>query len=282
MPTEQEVLAQQKHVWNVAAAGWRTWDDLLAKLLQPTGDLMMQKAGLKPGMRVLDVATGNGEPGLGAARIVTPGRVTGTDLAPKMLELARARAGELGIENYDAVEMDAQALQFPDATFDAVLCRFSLMCFPQPELAVREMRRVLKPSGRVVITAWGLREKNAHLALLMRTVGGEMGLPPPAPDTAGFLFRHSAPGALETIMKNAGLVDVDVQGFEWPSEAHTPETVWRASKEVSPMAAMIASAPPSVQANIEKKMIEALTPLAGSDGQLSYLSHAWIGTGAAP
>jgi hypothetical protein len=89
MTTEQQVLAQQRHVWDVAAVGWRTWEDLLDKLLTPPGEVMLRQAGLKPGMRVLDVATGSGEPGQSAARIVTPGLVTGTDLSTKMLVRTR-------------------------------------------------------------------------------------------------------------------------------------------------------------------------------------------------
>jgi hypothetical protein len=156
------------------------------------------------------------------------------------------------------------------------------MCFPRPEVAVGEMRRVLRPGGRAVIAAWGAREKNPLLALLMKNIASVMALPPPPADTPGFLFRHSAPGTVEALMTSAGFTDVKVEGFEWTSAPQTPQTVWRASKEVSPMAALIASTPPAVQANIEIKVLEALVALTGPDGNVAYPSHAWIGTGTAP
>jgi O-methyltransferase/aklanonic acid methyltransferase len=115
-------------------------------------DLMM----LAPGARVLDVATGKGAALIPVAqRVGATGRIVGIDLSSAMVDEAARAARETGLSNFETRKMDAEHLEFTDASFDAVTCAFALFFFPAMDAALREMRRVLKPGGRIGVTVFG-------------------------------------------------------------------------------------------------------------------------------
>lgn len=143
----------QRYGWDLAADDYEPlWREQLAcaqaKLLACTAPA--------PGERVLDVACGTGLVALGAARAVGPtGRVVGTDISDQMIEAARRRAEGQGLSNASFMRMDAESLALKDASFDVALCALGLMYVPDPLRAVREMRRVLRPGGRLGLAVWG-------------------------------------------------------------------------------------------------------------------------------
>src|SRR6185369_107910 len=117
--------------------------------------------GAAPGMRVLDVATGSGQPALAIASRIQPGGTTlGIDFSPEMIAVAERRARDLGAANVSFRTMDAEQLELPDASFDAVTCACGILFFPDADRALAEMRRVLKPGGRVAIGVWDEPLKN--------------------------------------------------------------------------------------------------------------------------
>ncbi len=118
------------------------------------GRRLVAVAGIEPGRRVLDVACGRGAVLVPAAeRTGEAGESIGIDLSEAMVRAAHAEVARRGLRSRVAV-MDAEALDFPDAAFDAVLCGFGLMFFPDPDRALREFRRVLRPGGRLGISTW--------------------------------------------------------------------------------------------------------------------------------
>ncbi|HEX5034935.1 MAG TPA: class I SAM-dependent methyltransferase [bacterium] len=112
---------------------------------------LVKFAGVKPGQRVLDVACGTGVVAVTAARLGA--QVSGIDLTPPLLEQARENSRIAEVE-VDWVEGDAEALPFPDASFDTVLSQYGHMFAPRPEVAVAEMLRVLKPGGTLAFSTW--------------------------------------------------------------------------------------------------------------------------------
>jgi ubiquinone/menaquinone biosynthesis C-methylase UbiE len=111
---------------------------------------------LPQGSKLLDVGTGSGTVALQASALVgSEGSVTGTDIAAAMVALAKQTAADQGIANVTFLQMDAEQLDLPDASFDAVTCAFSLFQFPDMVQALAEMRRVLKPGGRLGLSNWG-------------------------------------------------------------------------------------------------------------------------------
>ncbi|NOT25816.1 MAG: class I SAM-dependent methyltransferase [Acidobacteria bacterium] len=117
----------------------------------PVAAQLVKFSGIAHGEKVLDVATGTGVVAITAAR--TGAKVTGLDLTPPLLEQARQNAGIAGVD-VEWKEGDAEALPYPDASFDVVTSQFGHMFAPRPDVAIAEMRRVLKPGGRVAFATW--------------------------------------------------------------------------------------------------------------------------------
>jgi ubiquinone/menaquinone biosynthesis C-methylase UbiE len=122
------------------------------------GRRTVERLGLAPGARVLDVCCGSGASAIPAAEIVHPGgSVVGVDLAENLLALARTKAKQRGLDNIVFQTGDLTNLAFPDDSFDAVVCVFGIFFVPDMETALRELKRVLRPGGRLAITTWGPR-----------------------------------------------------------------------------------------------------------------------------
>jgi ubiquinone/menaquinone biosynthesis C-methylase UbiE len=146
----------QRYGWDKASGSYeRFWS---AQLL-PAQDRLLELACLQPGEQVLDIACGTGLITRRAALAVGPrGRVVGTDLSQRMVDRALEDARARGLANLEFQRMDAEALNLPDASFDAAFCALGLMYVPDPLKAATEMRRVLKPGGRAVAAVWGARQ----------------------------------------------------------------------------------------------------------------------------
>src|SRR5437762_5497353 len=130
--------------------GWAHFAPL-ESMTTPTAARLAKFAGVQSGQRVLDVACGTGVVAITAARIGA--NVTGLDLTPELLERARENSGVAEVD-VDWHEGDVEALPFPDGAFDVVLSQFGHMFAPRPEVAIREMLRVLKPGGTIAFSTW--------------------------------------------------------------------------------------------------------------------------------
>ena len=147
----------QRYGWDLAAAAYaRHWHGPLAGV---QGELL-GLAAPAAGEAVLDVACGTGVVSVAAARAVgSAGRVLGVDLADAMVQAARQQAQDLGLGHTAFERMDAEQLTLPDAGFDLALCALGLMDLPDPDAALRELHRVLRPGGRAVLAVWGERAR---------------------------------------------------------------------------------------------------------------------------
>lgn len=195
-----------------------------AMSFQVATDLLLATLRLRPGMHVLDVASGPGEPAISLAAAIAPdGSVTATDLVPEMLAVAEQNARARAVANIAFQHADAEALPFADASFDAVTCRFGVMLFPNTQQALGEIRRVLKPGGQFVAMVWGPREQDA-MTTALAVVQRHVTLPPPPPPDTPHRFRFSEPGALAAQLRAAGFRQVEEQ-------SHTIPMSWQGSAE---------------------------------------------------
>lgn len=185
-------------------------------------------------MRVLDVASGGGEPALTLAALVGPrGQVAATDVAPAMLAIAQDAAHASGVSNITFTVAGAERLPFADAQFDAVTCRFGIAHVPDHARALREICRVLRPGGRAAFVVWGPRADNPFFTL----VDDALALyPSPAPvaSAAPGPFTFAAPGALSRALGAAGFHDIHEEtqriALRWPGPA---AEFWQGRSEMS-------------------------------------------------
>jgi ubiquinone/menaquinone biosynthesis C-methylase UbiE len=203
--------ATSREMWERAAAGWGKHAALVRDWGMPVSAAMIDLLELQPGQRVLELAAGPGDTGFMALELVQPGgMLISSDGAEAMVELARSRAQEAGIE--DSVEFKALELEWIDletATVDAVLCRWGLMLIVDPDAAAREIRRVLRSGGRASFAVWDIPDRNPWARIPTRAMVELGHMQPPDPDAPG-MFRLAKPGSLQEVLEGAGFVDVRV------------------------------------------------------------------------
>lgn len=219
---------QVREEWTNPAlvAAYRRWGEHETATTSGTRDLIVDRARLAPGLAVLDLASGHGEPALAVAEAVGPdGHVTATDQGPGLLGIAEERARQAGLTNMSFQVADAHELPFPDARFDRVTCRLGVMYFADPVAALREAHRVLKPAGRATYLVWAGRQQPLFeicVDLLFTYV-----TPPEADPDAPSPFRFAEPGSLTKALTEAGFVDVTEEQVTVPAPfPGTPREYW--------------------------------------------------------
>jgi SAM-dependent methyltransferase len=265
-------------------AGWRKWHDHIAAFTRGATEAILEAAQLHPGLRVLDLASGVGDPALSIAAEVAPsGRVTATDLGPGMISLAEELARKKGIANIEFREANAESLPFADGSYDVLTCRFGIMFFPDLAKALRECFRVLKPGGRAAFVAWGIKEQpffTTTAGILLKHVP----VPPPPPDPdAPNPFMFGERGRLRRALEAAGFRDVHEEERIVPGRwAGTLEQYWQQFTEVAaPFRPLIEQLTPQKKAEAVAEILAGLKKLW--DGkELTLPLEIVIGTGTRP
>ena len=261
---------QQREGWDKVASGWRTWWATFEHGGQAVSDRLVELARIQSGERVLDVATGIGEPAVTAARRVGPrGRVVATDLSNQMLAIARARAAELGLGNVEFRTMDAEAPDLPERTFDAVLCRWALMFFPEPEATLGALRRLMIPGGSLAVAVWDVGPKVPIISLRMNAMISVLGLAQPPPGTPG-PFRLADPRHLERMFTRAGFTGVRIERLTAVFDFESVESFTRFQREVGgPRVPTLAERPAEQRAKFWQAVADGVRPYASAgDGSV--------------
>lgn len=216
-------------------AAWGKWAAKQRVQTQAITDALLARADIGPGMRVLDLASGTGDPAVGIAGLVGPtGKVTACDLSTQMLALCEDNAALADRTNMQFTQADVHALPFEDNAFDRVTCRFGIMYFVDVVRSLREIRRVLRTGGIASFAAWGPLESNPFFGCALGPFLSRLRPPPPPPSPeAPTPFRFAAEGRTAEALRHAGFVSVTEERSEvempWPG---TPQEVWQHIYEV--------------------------------------------------
>lgn len=241
------------------------WKAKNAEMGRAATEALVGYARPQTGMNVLDLASGTGEPSISLAMRVGPqGHVTALDLSPELLKVAEQRAQARGLTNFSTQQADAQALPFPDQSFDLVTSRFGVMFFAQPKKALREVHRVLRPRARACFLAWGPFEQpfwSTTMGVVAKRVGG-LTLPPEQDP-----FRFAQPGSLASVLHESGLQEVEEQSrtlpWTWPGK---PEEVWELMQAVAtPFLPLLGRIREENRSEIDAEVLSAMGRYADGD-----------------
>src|SRR5688572_25724745 len=216
-----------------AAAAWQKYYPQMKAQLAEVTDALVDAAAPRPGMSVLDLASGTGQPALNLAQRVAPtGKVTATDLNGSMLAALSANASAEGVTNIDTKVCDAQALPFPDASFDLVTSRFGVMFFADVPGALAEVRRVLKPGGSVAFCVWGAPAPGTYFGAAALPYMRRLAV---KPDPDGPIpMRFAEPGKLVRLVEAAGYSEVREKTLDLPAPFRgSPEELLTSMMEIA-------------------------------------------------
>ena len=231
-PQLNDIRDKQRNTWNKFSGGWKKWNDYTMEFLKSSGEAIINELNIQKTDNVLDIASGTGEPAITIAGIAEEGKVTATDLAQQMLEIARENAGQKTLTNFETIVADVSDLPFADNGFDKVSCRMGFMFFPDMQLAANEMFRVLKPGGRIATSVWFNPEKNLWMTGLMAIIKKNIETPPQDPD-APSMFRCAKPGLMKSLFEKAGFKNINEKEISGKTVYPDFEFFWTMMNEVA-------------------------------------------------
>ena len=235
------------------------WKAKSATMGRDVTEALVAYADPQPNMRILDLASGTGEPAITIAKRIAPtGHVTALDLSSDLLAIAAERACQRGLANLTTQQADAQQLPFLDEQFDLATSRFGVMFFPDTQRALTELRRVLKPGARACFAVWGSKDQPyfaSTIGVVHRHVGGPF-LEPKGPDP----FRFSRPGSLSEALSQSGFSSVHEEArtvpWTWPGP---PEEAWEQQRAIAtPFLPMFNRVPTDAWPNINEEVHAAI------------------------
>jgi SAM-dependent methyltransferase len=274
--------AGQREQWAREGEQWVAEAGRYDTMLQPFGEAVVAAAGLSPGERVADVGCGNGALTIEAARRVGPdGVALGIDISTPMLGLARRRATQAGAGNVEFVEADAQVHPFGGGSLDAIVSRFGVMFFDDPEAAFANLAGALRPGGRLAFACWQDLFQNEWLLVPGAAAAPHVGLPDMEPGAPG-PFALADADRITLLLTSARFHDVTLEPIARPMRAGSDVDDTVAFFESTDIARrLMADAPPGKITAALDAVRTALLPYASDDGVVLN-GTAWLVTARKP
>jgi len=259
-PDATAITAQK---WNNIAESWHSWMPRMRGWYAPATDLMLQMARISGGSHVLDIAAGDCDQPLDIANLVGPnGYVLAIDVAEELLKIGKEAARQAGIRNIETRVMDGANLDLPGNSFDAAICRFALMYFPDPERGLRGIRRVLRPNGRVSLVVYG-PNGSPEFSLAVSVVRKYLGLP----EARAAAHSLGEPVVLQETLEKGGFSEVEIHSLDLPVQMAGAEECVNYLQATSPtLSELTSSLTSQEQREVWSKVHQALRTFEGEEG----------------
>ena len=270
----REEIAQ----WERVASRWGKRAATFQRFAMPVSAWMIEQLRLQPGHRVLELAAGPGETGFLAAELIKPGgTLISSDGSEAMLEVARGRASELGLDNVEFKQIELEWIDLPTASVDAILCRWAMMLSLDPAAAFQEARRVLRPGGRIAVAVWASPDHNPWATI---TTGAlvELGhVQPPEPGAPG-MFALAPAERLRDVCEAAGFVDVVVEPLELERVVQGVGGYLEETSDLSPtFSTVFAQLSDAQRDEVVSEITRRAAPFQSDDGTLRLPGRALVG-----
>ena len=278
MVTSAVVNVDQQQFWNeVKGDFWVTLKVRIDALLLPFGTTALKTLEARPSERILEIGCGTGATSNKLAELVgSTGEVTAVDLSKPMLDKARASALEKGSDVLTFREADAEVYPFAENHYDAVFSRFGVMFFDDPIAAFRNIRRAVKPKGRLAYVCWASRKDNPWIRVPTGASRPFLDIPAPPPQDSPGQFAMERKERITEILVESGWSDITIKKFE--IDHFMGITLNDAASficQMGPMSEPFAGATSKVQVECVAAVEEALQPFNGKDGVRMKFS-TWV------
>ena len=283
MPISDDFRAESRKRWDAQAAGWESRRDAMRAATMPVSAWMVDAIDPQPGHTVLELAGGTGDTGLLAAELIEPGgTLISSDFAPEMLAAAQRRAAELGVTNVRFKQIDAEtSIDVEAASIDGVLCRWGYMLMADPETALRETRRVLRPGRRVALAAWAAPEHNPWSVLPVRELIARGAIEEGDPNAPG-QFTWADQERIVDALEAAGFTEHHVEALDFTTDYASTDDWWDTQSEISSrFAAGLRQLSPDDRAATRAAIDRHAERFANGDGSLSIPARTWVAWAAA-
>jgi ubiquinone/menaquinone biosynthesis C-methylase UbiE len=262
--------------WDSQANKWYEQRSAMLGASRPIHEWLVNHLEPSNGQRILEIAAGPGDTGFFAAQRLGQGRLVSTDISEAMVDVARQRGAELGVQNVDYRVLDAQAMDVADASFDGVICRWGFMLMPDPAAAFRECRRVLVPGGRLVFAVFTGPDENPFASIPARILVD-----------AGHLARSTTawqPGILaladrtrvQALLDDAGFASTHIESVDMTWTFATAADYWAFLVDLTALGPLLRSLSDTDRDAVRSAIDRRLASFTSADG-ITLPSRCWCG-----